>query len=115
MRLKSEIWVKAYIRRCACEGVPAIVARRGDQQAGSIYIRVCNLDGQSWVYCPAPAGWDGVETDRKWCAALKSELASDAEADDYISRQYRLDPDIWVIEVEDRQGRHFLEDDLVRF
>lgn len=56
MRLKSEIWVKAYIRRCAGEGVPAVVVRRGDEDAGVIFLKVSRLDGTAALYGPAPAG-----------------------------------------------------------
>ena len=59
MRIKSEIWVKAYLRRCQVQGLSAVVVRRGDEHAGAIYICVNRLDGTVKLYGPAPAGLEG--------------------------------------------------------
>ena len=56
MRIKSEIWVRAYLRRCQSEGVPVVIVRRGDEAAGAIFICVDRLDGTVALYGPAPAG-----------------------------------------------------------
>ncbi|MFW6027837.1 MAG: DUF1491 family protein, partial [bacterium] len=58
-RLKAEIWVKAFIRRCGAAGVPALVVRRGDETAGAVLVRVNRLDGMSTVYVQARRG-DGA-------------------------------------------------------
>ena len=113
MRVKSGIWVAAYLRRCQAEGVPAVVVRRGDDAAGAIYICVDRLDGTVAVYGPAPAGLEGSETERRWVSCLKPEPASSAEAASYLARQSRFDSDLWIIEIEDRRGRHFLEADAI--
>lgn len=110
MRLKSEIWVKAYLRRCAVEGGAAFVVRRGDEDAGSIFIRVNRLDGTSTLFGPAAAGLATAETERRWSVRTGEEPVPDHEIDVYVEREIRFDPDIWVLEVEDRQGRHFLDD-----
>ena len=112
MRLKSEIWVKAYVRRCSAEGAPAMVLRRGQSDAGAIYIKVNRLDGSALVLGPAPAGFDEMSSDRRWVLCHGEDAWSDAEADAYLDRQHGFDADIWVIEVEDRNGRHFLNDAL---
>ena len=64
MRLKSEIWVKAYLRRCQHEGATAVLVRRGDTDAGAIYIKVSRLDGTAALFGPAPAGLEGAREDR---------------------------------------------------
>ena len=110
MRLKSEIWVKAYMRRCASDGASAMLVRRGDSDAGAIYIKVSRLDGTAALYGPAPAGLDEARQERRWRSAFDAEWVSEAEADAHIERQIDFDPDIWIVAVEDRQGRHFLED-----
>ena len=61
MRLKSEIWVKAYLRRSRHEGADAVLVRRGDEDAGAIYIKVSRLDGTASLFGPAPAGLDAAE------------------------------------------------------
>lgn len=108
MRLKSEIWVRAYLRRCQIENVPAVIVRRGDEAAGAIFISVARLDGTVELYGPAPAGLSGSETDRRWVRCLGPRPVGQAEAKHYLARQREFDPDIWIIEIEDRAGRHFL-------
>jgi hypothetical protein len=110
MRLKSELWVKAYLRRCALEGAAALLERRGDRDAGTIYIKVSRLDGTAALFGPAPAGLGATDNERRWQSCLASLTAREAEADGYLARQLAFDPDLWIIVVEDRHGRHFLED-----
>ena len=113
MRLKSEIWAKAYIRRCAANGAHAVVVRHGDDDAGAIYIKVAHLDGHATVFGPAPAGREDADFDRRWVACLKGKTVTEHDASHYLERETRIDSDLWIIEVEDRQGRHFLNDDLI--
>ena len=113
MRLKSEIWVRAYLRRCQVENVPAVIVRRGDEAAGAIFISVDRLDGTVDLYGPAPAGLDGGEVERRWMSCLGPRPVTQAEANLYLARQHEFDPDLWVIEIEDRGGRHFLGDAAV--
>lgn len=110
MRLKSDIWVKAYLRRCAVEGAPAVVVRHGDDDAGAIFIKVNRLDGTARVFGPAPAGLDQASTDRRWTPRLNGKESPDAAAEAFLVREAEFDPDLWVIEIEDRAGRHFLDD-----
>ncbi len=110
MRLKAEIWVKAYVRRCAVEGVMAAVVRHGDDDAGAIFIRVNRLDGTSLLFGPAPAGLDGAESDRRWVAHFAMPGVADEKVEAHLAREYDFDRDLWIVETEDRAGRHFLED-----
>ena len=114
MRLKSEIWVKAYIRRCQHEGAAAVLVRRGDVDAGAIYIKVIRLDGTALLFGPAPAGLDEAREERAWEPCLDGRLSPEADSDAYLARQIAFDSDIWIVAVEDAQGRHFLDDWLVR-
>jgi hypothetical protein len=109
MRLKSAIWVTAYIRRCQVEGTFAAVRRRGAEEAGVILIKVNRLDGTADVYGPAPQSVFTEEhpAERIFSIALKNVAEADAEA--YLARQVRFDSDVWIIENEDRAGRHFLD------
>lgn len=107
MRLKSELWVKAYLRRAAVAGSPGVVVRRGDPDAGIIMIRIARLDGHCDLYGPAPAGLASDDGERRWtCLA---EQAPEAAIDGRLGTEVRLDPDLWIVEVEDRAGRHHLE------
>jgi len=113
MRVKSEIWVRAYLRRCQAEAVPVVIVRRGDAAAGAIFICVDRLDGTVCLYGPAPAGLEGGETERRWIRCLGAGPVRSDEASLYLARQLEFDPDLWIIEVEDRAGRHFLGDDAI--
>ena len=109
MRLKSGIWVSAYLRRCQIEGAQAVLRRRGADEAGAVFIKVSRLDGTADVYGPAPqsAFDDARPSDRVFASALKAQPEPDAEA--YLAKQIKFDPDIWIVEVEDRAGRNFLD------
>lgn len=113
MRLRSEFWVKAYIRRCAIEGASAVVVRHGDDDAGAIFIKIDRLDGTCLVFAPAPAGLDDADSDRRWTPCLTVTGTECVKADEYLAREANFDSDLWVVEVEDRLGRHFLDDCLV--
>lgn len=109
MRLKAELFAKSYVRRCAVADVPAVVVRHGDDDAGAIWIKISRLDGTAALYGPAPAGLESELGDRLIAEHLAAGTG-DADVESYLERQRRFDSDLWVIEVEDRQGRHFLEE-----
>jgi hypothetical protein len=111
MRLKSAIWVSAYIRRCMIEGAYAVVRRRGAEEAGAIFVKIDRLDGTADLFGPAPqSAFDEAHPgDRAFIACLRAQPRPYDEIEKYVSRQVEFDPDIWVVEVEDRQGRNFLD------
>ena len=111
MRLKSGIWVAAYIRRAQTEGAQAVLRRRGADEAGAVFIKVSRLDGTAEVFGPAPqSAFDEARpSDRAFIRTLKAQPASEADAEVYLARQIKFDPDIWIVEVEDRGGRSFLD------
>lgn len=109
MRLKTEIWVQAYLRACAAAGAMAMLVRRGDGDAGAIYIKINRLDGTAEVFGPAPAGLDGADGDRLFVPCFAAGPVAEAKAEAYLASQKRFDSDLWLIEVEDRAGRHFLD------
>jgi len=111
MRLKSSIWTSAYLRRCQHEGAYALVRRRGAEEAGAIFIKINRLDGTADLYGPAPqSAFDGAHpSERVFAACLAAQPAPEADIEAYLVRQLRYDPDLWVIEVDDRGGRHFLD------
>jgi hypothetical protein len=111
MRLKSGIWVAAYVRRVQIEGAQAMLRRRGAEEAGAVFIKVSRLDGTAEVFAPAPqTAFDAARpSDRAFIRALKTEPATEADAEAYLARQMKFDPDIWIVEVEDRSGRSFLD------
>jgi hypothetical protein len=115
MRLRTEFWVKGYLRRCAVEGASAVVVRHGDDDAGAIFIKVNRLDGTADLYGPAPqAAFDEARpADRAFSPPLKAQPAPEADVEAYLAREARFDSDLWIVETEDRAGRHLL-DNVVR-
>ena len=115
MRLKSGFWVAAYLRRCEGAGAFAAVRRRGAEVAGAIFIKINRLDGTADLYGPAPqtAFGDARPVDRAFVACLKVLPAPETDVEQFLSREIKFDPDVWIVEIEDRQGRHFI-DQLVR-
>ncbi len=115
MRLKTALWVAAYLRRCQVEGLYAVVRRRGAEEAGAIFIRISRLDGTSDLFGPAPqsafdAGLSGPRgADRAFSPSLAKQPAPDEAVEAYLAREIKFDPDVWIVEVEDRAGRNFLD------
>ncbi len=112
MRLKSGIWVAAYLRRCNVEGVFAAVRRRGAEEAGAIFIKINRLDGTGTLYAPAPqTAFDEAQpTDRIFTPLVGRDTpAADGDIEARLVKEIRFDPDLWIIEVEDRAGRNFID------
>ena len=101
-RLTADFWVHAYLARLRFQEIPAFVVAHGDDTAGAVLVKLNTLDGQAVAF---QRSFDLMSGARKWV-----ELSSGAEGDvdEAIQRQRSFDPDLWVIEVEDRQGRHLL-------
>jgi hypothetical protein len=113
MRLKSSIWVAAYLRRCNVEGAFAAVRRRGAEEAGAVFVKVSKLDGTAALYGPAPqtAFEDARPAERAFVAVTQS--AGEADVEKRLEKDINFDPDVWIVEVEDRAGRTFLDQALM--
>lgn len=111
MRLKTALWVAAYLRRCQVEGVFAVVRRRGAEEAGAVFVRINRLDGTSDLFGPAPqSAIDAVPAaGRTFSPSLAARPAPDAAVDAYLAREVKFDTDVWIVEVEERTGRNFLD------
>jgi hypothetical protein len=101
-RLKAGIWVAAYLARLGGLAIPAFVVRRGDETAGAVLVKVSTLDGQARAF---QRSFDPMTGQRTWMVLAEGE---EGPVDEAVARQRRFDPDLWVIEVEDRAGRHLL-------
>jgi hypothetical protein len=111
MRLKTALWVAAYLRRCQVEGAFAVVRRRGAEEAGAVFVRISRLDGTSELFGPAPQSAldTGRGADRAFTASLAEQPAPDAAIEAYLAREVKFDPDVWIVEVENAAGRNFLD------
>lgn len=105
MRLSTDVWVAALIRRAELGGGFAAVIRKGDFQGGAVLVKVLDRRaGRADLYAEAVRGERGERVWMRPVAAGADEAALDAYAD----RALRFDPDLWIVEIDDPQGRHFL-------
>ena len=107
-RLKSGIFVRALIRRAEVAGAQAYVVRKGSEEAGAIFLKVSRLDGTCTVLNQARDG----EGELVWARPL-GQSVDDAKASQYLERQTKYDPDLWIVEIEDRDGRTFVDEKVV--
>ena len=108
-RLKAKIWIQAALRACVAANIMATVARRGDEDAGSILIKQNLLGGGFVVLTPMRLADDSVG----WRRGTGLLPVSESEADAYIARQVARDGDLWVLEIEERSGALPFEHRLV--
>ena len=103
-RLTSEVWVAAYLTRCRLADIPVFVVARGDHTAGAVLVKLNPLDGSAVAY---QRSFDLMSGERQWMVLVEGD---EAEVDRSIARQREMDPDLWVLEVEDRDGRTLLDE-----
>jgi hypothetical protein len=99
-RVKSQIRVQAWLRQCSAQGLNGAVVRRGDDDAGSIILKINHFGAGADVYVAVTAA-DGSSG---WMRALGGAAKPEPEVDAYIARQTKYDADIWVVEIEDPKG-----------
>ena len=103
-RLTSEIWVAAYLTRLRLATIPAFIVQKGDGTAGAILVKLNTLDGMAVCF---QRSFDIMSGERQWVVLAEGD---EAEVDASITRQKGFDPDLWVIEIEDKEGRHLLDE-----
>src|ERR1700761_8068757 len=109
-RLKSSIWVAAYLRRCQTEGVFGAVRKRGSEDAGAVFVKIATLDGNAMLYAPAPQTvYDDSRPVERLFVATSPQAQPEAAVEERLAKELRFDPDVWIVETEDRAGRHFLD------
>lgn len=110
MRLKSSIWVAAYLRRCQTQGMFGAVRRRGAEEAGAVFVKIALLDGTAMLYTPAPqTAYDDSRPVERVFVRMSPEPVTEQAVEDRLAKEIRFDPDIWIVEIDDKAGRHFLD------
>lgn len=104
-RLAAGIWVSAYLARLAAVNIPAYVVAHGDDTAGAVLVKCARLDGTAQLYVRE---WDFDTDTRSWHLSADG---AERDVDEAIRRQRGFDPDLWVIEIESRDGRTLLDQD----
>ncbi|MGV8988223.1 MAG: DUF1491 family protein [Cypionkella sp.] len=104
-RLASGIWVSAYLTRLRLADIPAYVTQKGDVTAGAVVVKVATLDGRARAF---QRSFDLMADTRIWVTLAEG---AEVEVDAILIREKSRDPDLWVIELEDRHGRTLLDED----
>ena len=104
-RLASGFWVAAYLRRLDLAGIPAFVTARGDESAGAVLVKLALLDGTARLF---ERGFDLESGAQVW--RLRA-TGAERDIDAALAKDRARDRDLWIIEVEDRQGRSLLEEE----
>lgn len=102
-RLTARFWVDAYLARLRMFDIPAFVVVHGDDTGGAVLVKLATLDGNAVLF---QRSFDLTSGERVWVELAKGP---ERDVDDAVARQRGFDPDLWVIEVEDRAGRHLLD------
>jgi hypothetical protein len=108
-RLPTELWVQAHLRRCSVDATPAALLRRGESERGTVLLKLNQIEAGCRILTQAR----DLEGRLGWLAALGGKLVPETEADAYIARAVERDPDLWVIEIEDRNGRNPFDGKLI--
>lgn len=107
-RLRTNIWIQAVLWRCSAAGVVATIVRRGDADAGAVLVKMNRLGGGFEVLTQTRL----TNGSLIWTKGTGQVPVDETTADAYIARQTKYDPDLWIIEIEDRAGRNFLDADV---
>lgn len=104
-RLPTWIWVDALMRRAQVAGASAFVVQRGEESRGDVLVKVADLSGGARAYVPRTS----MDGDRVFVDLEVQGIGPDeGSVDDYVTRARERDRDLWIIEIEDRDARHFL-------
>ncbi len=79
--------------------------RKGDARAGDVVVKAYNTSTRTARLFSQSVDMQGQPL---WIQPVVSE--SEADLDAYLERRRGYDPDLWVVEIEDRHGRHFLQE-----
>ena len=99
---------RALIRRAEVSGAAAYVVKKGVEESGAVFLRINRLDGTSMILTQARQG----EGQLVWLKPL-GDAADEEKAKAYFDKQLKFDPDLWIVEIEDREGRAFVDEPIV--
>jgi GMP synthase (glutamine-hydrolysing) len=92
--------VKARLRMLAARGIVATILQHGDDWGGALMLQLNLLDGRNRLYTQVR----DLDGNIAWLALEKGRDFTETEAKDRIEKAAARDRDLWVIEIEDRQG-----------
>jgi hypothetical protein len=109
-RLKTSIWVAGYLRRCQGEGIFGAVRRRGAEEAGAVFVKLALMDGTAMLFVPAPqTAYDDSRPAERVFTQSPPQAVDEQAIEARLAKEINFDPDVWIVEIEDKAGRHFLD------
>ena len=109
MGLTTGVWVMAQVRICDRAFIPATIVRHGDDDAGTVLVKINRFEQGVTVFAQATS----LDGEPAWSRGTGPKPVTEAEADAYNERQVKFDPDVWVLEIEDRKGQYKLDGKIV--
>lgn len=107
-RLPTGLWVSAQVRAANAQGATMTIARKGDPDRGTVLLKLNRLDRTFEVLSQVRRNGKLV-----WLRATGAAPVDESTADDYVARQLKYDSDLWVVEVDDRKGRHWFDGPVI--
>ena len=104
-RLKSSIWIQAQVRICSISNLSAYIIKRGDPDAGVIFLHINKLNGDNLIYYQTRATTGKIA----WSQSIRNTPLDDKEAHDYLEKQKEYDPDLWILEIEDPEEKYLFD------
>lgn len=106
-RLPTKLWIDALVRRAQVAGASAFIVQSGDDSRGDVLVKVANLNGEARAYSPRTT----MQGERIFVDLIAQDIGpAEADVDAYVRRIGDRDPDLWIVEIEDREARHFLSE-----
>ena len=99
-RLPTHIWIDAHLKRCSVEGIPAVIINSGERMGGTVLLKIY----QAGVGCRLMSQMRDLDGNLSWYPAHKEQVINERDADEHIQKSISRDPDLWVIEIESRDG-----------
>ena len=109
MGLTTGLWVSAQVRLCDRAFIPATIVRHGNDEAGTVLLKLNRFEAGVTVFAQAST----LDGEPAWSRGTGPQPVSEADADAYNARQEKYDPDVWVLEIEDRKGQYKLDGKIV--
>lgn len=104
-RMPTDIWIQAHVARLSSKGVPVVVLKRGDKNSGIIIVKINRIETGVDIFMQER----DLSGNFIWQPALDGRRVEEPEAASFIERQAKYDPDIWIVEIEDREDHNLLE------
>ena len=99
-RLPTHLWIDAHLKRCSVEGIPAVIINSGEKMGGTVLLKIY----QARVGCRLMSQTRDLDGNLSWDPAHKEKVIDERDADEYNQKSIDRDPDLWVLEIESRDG-----------